>query len=76
MANSQILLLHKDFVMADAEFSIEFRDAVWLPDGRINVEINHIQYGWIPFTADENDVEPFGRAVFAYVAARIPPPSE
>lgn len=35
-----------------------------LPDGQIDCEINHPQFGWIPFTADPNDVEPHGRAIW------------
>lgn len=34
---------------------MEYRNACFIEDGRINCEINHPQYGWIPFTADPND---------------------
>ena len=43
---------------------MEFRNAVKTADGRVDCEINHPVYGWIPFTADQNDTEPLGRAVF------------
>lgn len=31
------------------------RNAERLPDGRIDCEINHSRYGWIPITADPED---------------------
>ena len=43
---------------------MEFRNAVKTADGRVDCEINHPVYGWIPFTADPNDPESLGRAVF------------
>lgn len=33
----------------------EFRNAAYTVDGRINLEIRHPVFGWIPFTLDEND---------------------
>lgn len=50
---------------------LEFRNAVRLEDGRIDCEINHPRFGWIPFTADPNDVEPHGRAIHAEIVARM-----
>ena len=38
-----------------------YRNAVMSEDGRIDCEINHPTYGWIPFTADPNDQEQHGR---------------
>lgn len=35
----------------------------------INLEIEHPEYGWIPFTADPNDVEEHGRQLYAEAAA-------
>jgi hypothetical protein len=43
---------------------IAFRNVVALPDGRFNCEIDHPNFGWIPFTADPNDTEPHGRAIW------------
>lgn len=43
---------------------LEWRNAVPLDDGRIDCEINHPQFGWIPFTADPDDVEPHGREIW------------
>ena len=44
---------------------MEFRNAIKTADGRVDCEINHKDFGWIPFTADKNDPEPFGRSLFA-----------
>lgn len=38
----------KDFVM-------EYRNPIFLQDGRIDCEINHEKFGWIPFTCDPSD---------------------
>lgn len=35
----------------------------------IDLEINHPQYGWIPFTADPNDIESYGRQLFVELSA-------
>lgn len=48
-----------------------FRNPVRLEDGRIDLEIEHPRYGWIPFTADANDVEVHGRAIWAEVDAYL-----
>jgi hypothetical protein len=34
---------------------MQYRNPVYTADGRINCEINHSHYGWIPFTADTKD---------------------
>lgn len=51
------------------------RNAVLLPDGRINCEIEHPVYGWIPFTADAADPEQHGRDIHAAALATNPPPA-
>ena len=43
---------------------MEFRNAQHNAFGTIDCEINHPVYGWIPFTADPNDIEPLGNEVF------------
>ena len=61
---------------------MENRNPIFIEDGRINCEIEHPQYGWIPFTASPDDVEPLGRDLFSklkgsaapYVAPPPPPP--
>lgn len=44
---------------------MQHRNARYTEDGRINVEIEHPQFGWIPFTASPDDVEQHGREIFA-----------
>lgn len=48
---------------------MEFRTPVYLADGRINCEVNHPVLGWVAFTADPNDQEPDGAALFADIEA-------
>lgn len=43
---------------------VEYRNAVRIGD-RIDCEVNHAEFGWIPFTARANDPEPFGQNVWA-----------
>jgi len=60
---------------------MEYRNPIFTASGAIDCEINHPAYGWIPFTADPNDVEPIGAEVFnaakdsaaPYVAPPEPP---
>jgi len=60
---------------------MEFRNPIFTASGAINCEINHPVYGWIPFGADPNDVEPIGAKIFSaakdsaapYVAPPEPP---
>lgn len=57
---------------------MNFRNANYNAFGAIDCEIEHPIYGWIPFTADPNDVEPIGAEVFsaakASAAAYVEPP--
>ena len=57
---------------------MKFRNAKYNAFGTIDCEIEHPKYGWIPFTADPNDVEPIGADVFnaakATAAAYVAPP--
>ena len=43
----------------------EIRNCVRISDTRIDCEILHPVFGWVPFTADANDFEPHGRALYA-----------
>lgn len=43
---------------------MNFRNAQFTASGAIDCEIEHPVYGWIPFTADPNDIEPLGAEVF------------
>jgi hypothetical protein len=66
------------------DFVMNFRNAQFTAEGKIVCEIEHPVYGWIPFGADPNDVEPIGAEVFnaakgsaaPYVAPPEPTPAE
>ncbi len=45
------------------------RSPVALQDGRINCEILHADYGWIPFTASADDDTQYGRDLHAALLA-------
>lgn len=49
----------------------DFKDVVLLDDGRLDMLILHKTYGWIPFTADPEDVEEHGRELHALGLARL-----
>lgn len=46
---------------------MNYRNAIMLEDGRIDCELEHPVFGWIPFTADPNDVELHGRYMHAKI---------
>lgn len=48
---------------------MQYRNAQWNGLGGIDCEINHPQFGWIPFTASPDDVEEYGREIFAAIKA-------
>lgn len=60
---------------------MQYRNAQYTEDGRIDCKIDHPKYGWVPFTASAEDAEPTGRDLFARieadgnVAAHTPPPA-
>lgn len=51
---------------------MDIRNPTLAQDGRIDCEINHPVYGWIPFTADPNDVEQHGRDIHKTALAMSP----
>ena len=60
---------------------MEIRNPIYTEDGLIDCELNHPQFGWIPFTANPNDSEQHGRDAFQLalgmgVAAYVPPSAE
>lgn len=64
---------------------MDVRNPVFTANGSINCEIEHPAHGWIPFTADPNDIEQHGRDIYAaamdmgpaeYVAPPVLPPTE
>jgi hypothetical protein len=44
---------------------MKMRNITWNDVGTIDCEIEHPVHGWIPFTADPNDVESHGREAFS-----------
>lgn len=50
---------------------VKFRNITRLTDGRFDCEIEHSEFGWIPFTADPNDTEPHGRAIWAAINEQV-----
>jgi hypothetical protein len=50
------------------------RNPAYNADGTIDCEINHPDYGWIPFTASPDDVAAHGRAIYAEALAAGPAP--
>lgn len=51
---------------------MKINNPIFTNDGRIDVEIEHPVYGWIPFTASESDTEGHGRAIYAAALAAGP----
>jgi hypothetical protein len=47
----------------------EFRNPTYNQFGSIDLEVNHPQLGWIPFTASADDPEEYGRTLFAEATA-------
>ncbi len=43
---------------------MDARNPKYNADGSIDLEIEHPEYGWIPFTASPDDVEEHGAAIF------------
>jgi len=51
---------------------MEYRNPRYNAFGTIDCEINHRIYGWVPFTASPDDVEPLGRGVHKSALASGP----
>ena len=49
---------------------MNYRNPIYTETGAIDCEIDHPDYGWIPFTASPNDCEKYGRALFAEIEAK------
>lgn len=60
---------------------MEYRHARYVTETAIEMEVDHPVFGWVPFTATPDDVEPHGRKLFEaakdtvapYVAPPPPP---
>lgn len=60
---------------------VQIRNPIYTATGQIDCEIEHPVHGWIPFTADANDVEQHGRDIYAAAlemgpAAYVAPPPQ
>lgn len=55
--------------MASDRVTFEVRNARWDDVGGITLELRHPVFGWVPFTAREDDVEALGRDVYQAGAA-------
>jgi hypothetical protein len=47
------------------------KNEVRLENGTIDCDFEHPKYGWIPFTADPNDVEEHGRAIYEHCDEKL-----
>jgi len=45
------------------------KNLIYNAHGTVDMEIDHAQYGWIPFTANSNDTEQLGRDLYAAAIA-------
>lgn len=57
---------------------MQIRNPQFTGDGRIDLEVNFPNWGWLPFTADGEDPEAHGREIYAAAlamgpAAYVPP---
>jgi hypothetical protein len=59
---------------------MEYRNPIYTKNGWIDCEINHPDYGWIPFTCNPNDkgalfdTAKFYEEMKPYAASYVPPP--
>lgn len=53
---------------------MNIRNPIYTADNRIDCEFEHPDFGWIPFTADPNDVEQHGRDIYEMAFAMGPAP--
>lgn len=53
---------------------MNIRNPIFTADNRIDCEIEHPNFGWLPFTADPNDVEQHGRDIYEAALAMGPAP--
>lgn len=51
---------------------MNIRNPIFTADNRIDCEVEHPHFGWIPFTADPNDVEQHGRDIYEMALAMGP----
>jgi hypothetical protein len=54
-------------------FNTPVRSIEPLTDGRVDCEIEHPVFGWIPFTASPNDPEYHGRVIYGHLVKEKAP---
>ena len=61
--------------------SLEWKNPIYNRIGTIDVDINHPDFGWIPFTASPDDPMAYGKDIYEHVLASgvpiapyVPPP--
>ena len=47
-----------------------FRNPKWTTTDTIEVEVEHDEFGWIPFSASADDVEGYGRELFELLSTK------
>lgn len=55
---------------------MDIRNPRYNDDATIDCEINHPDFGWIPFTASPDDIEAHGREIFDIAQGMKPAPAE
>jgi hypothetical protein len=76
------LHVFEDQLMTEEVGTLAWRNPKYNAVGTIDIEIEHPVWGWIPFTADPNDVELLGKALYdaaveiGQVENYPPPPPE
>jgi hypothetical protein len=60
-----------DFTLAEDRI-MQIRNPIYTATGNIDCEVEHPQFGWIPFTASPDDVEPHGQEVYTEALAMGP----
>jgi hypothetical protein len=48
---------------------MEIRNVKYTKSGLIDMEINHPNHGWVSFTATPDDIEDYGRELYAKALA-------
>lgn len=55
--------------LTNPDGTVQVRNAEYDRWSVINCEVNHKDYGWIPFTANPNDPEEYGRTLYQQLVA-------
>lgn len=50
---------------------MQYKNARWNELGSIDCDLEHPIHGWIPFTASQIDVSPFGKLLFDEIKSNM-----